>query len=133
MSAEARRHAADCPACAAESRAALLLRLGSARDDGAEPRAGFEERLRKRLASGSAPARSAAWNGGFELLVRPALAVAATLTLVCGGFYLQAVPEPGADLVSLVESDPVFTSLLAGDPGSLFGEEPGAGAAAETP
>jgi hypothetical protein len=133
LSAEALRHAASCPACAAESRAALLLRLGSARDDGAEPRAGFEERLRKRLASGPAPSRSAAWNGGFELLVRPALAVAATLALVCGGLYLQAVPEPGADLVSLVDSDPVFTSLLTGDPGPIFGEEQGAGATAETP
>jgi hypothetical protein len=132
-SAGAVRHAASCPACAAESRAALLLRLGSARDDGAEPRAGFEERLRKRLASGPAPSRSAAWNGGFERLVRPALAVAVSLVLLCAGVYMKTAPEPGADLVSLVESDPVFTSLLAGDPGSIFGEEQGAPATAEKP
>jgi hypothetical protein len=131
-SAEALRHAASCTACAAESRAALLLRLGSARDDGAEPRAGFEERLRARLAS-RVPSRSTAWNGGFELLVRPALALAATLALLCAGIYLQAAPEPGEDLVSLVENDPVFTSLLSGDPGSIFGEEQGAPATAEKP
>ena len=132
-SAEALRHAASCPACASESRAALLLRLGSARDDGAEPRPGFEERLRRRLASGPAPSGSPAWNGGFERLVRPALAVAATLALMCAGLYMRTASEPGADLVSLVESDPMFTSLLAGDPGSIFGEEQGAGETAETP
>lgn len=131
--AEVLRHAVSCPACAAESRAALLLRLGSAREDGAEPRAGFEERLRKRLLSEPALSRSPALNGGFERMVRPALAVAATLALACAGLYLQTAPDPGADLVSLVESDPVFTSVLAGDPGSIFGEEPGAGATAETP
>jgi hypothetical protein len=133
MSAEAIRHAASCPACAAESRAALLLRLGSARDDGAEPRAGFEQRLRRRLESGAAPSATPAWNGGFELLGRPALAVAATLALLCAGFYVRVAPEPGVDLVSLVESDPVFTSLLGGDPASIFGEEQGAGGTAETP
>lgn len=133
MSADALRHAASCPACAAESRAALLLRLGSDRDVGAEPRPGFEERLRGRLASGAGPSGSPAWNGGFELLVRPALAVAATLALVCAGLYLQVAPEPGADLVSLVESDPVFASFFGGDPGSIFAGEQGDGATAETP
>jgi len=133
LSAAALRHAASCPACAAESRAALLLRMGSARDENAEPRAGFDERLKARLESGPTPSGRAAWNGGFELLVRPALAVAATLTLLCGGLYLQTAPELGGDLASLVENDPVFTSLLAGDPGSFFDEDEGAPAATENP
>jgi hypothetical protein len=97
------------------------------------PRAGFEARLKARLESGPAPSGRRAWNGGFELLVRPALAIAATLTLFCAGLYFQAAPEPAGDLVSLVENDSVFTSLLAGDPGSLFDDDQGAPAATENP
>jgi hypothetical protein len=115
------RHAETCPACAVEARAALLLRLGSGGGEGAAPRPGFEERLKARLASGPAASTTPAWNGGFERLVRPALAVAATLTLLCAGFYVRvAAPEPGGDLASLVETDALFTSLLASDAGEIF-------------
>ncbi len=118
---EAMRHAAMCPACDAEARATLLLRLGSGGAGDATPRPGFEERLRARLASSPAAIRTPAWNGGFERLVRPALAFAATLTLLCAGFYVQvALPEPGGDLTSLVETDAVFASLIAGNPGEIF-------------
>jgi len=122
LSAAARRHGASCPACAAEARAAQLLRLGSGSTEGAAPRAGFEERLRARLASDPAPSGRPAWNGGFELLVRPALAVAAALTLLCAGFYFQAAPDREGDLASLVENDPVFAPLLTGNPGAFFDE-----------
>jgi hypothetical protein len=133
LGAAAARHVASCPACAVRARAALLLRLGSERDEGAAPRAGFEERFRARLASDPAPAARSAWNGGFELLVRPALALAAMLTLLCAGLYVQASPDRGDDLVLLVESDPVFTTLFAGDPGTVFGESQDAPAATEVP
>jgi len=127
------RHLESCPACAAKSRAALLLRLGSGGDEGAVPRAGFEERLRARLAYGPAPSRGHAWNGGFELLVRPALAVAATLTLLCAGLYVQTTPERAGDLASLVENDTVFASLLTGDPWEILDASQGAPAATEEP
>jgi hypothetical protein len=133
LSDAARRHAASCPDCAAEARAALLLRLGSGVAEGAAPRAGFEERLLARLASDPAPSGRPAWNGGFELLVRPALAVAATLAVLCAGFYLQAAPQREADLASLVENDPVFAPLLAGDPGAVFEGPQGAPAVTEEP
>jgi len=133
MSAAAQRHAASCPACAAEARAARLLRLGSESAEGAAPRPGFEERLLARLASGPVPSGRPAWNGGFELLVRPALGLAAALALLCAGFYLQTAPEREGDLASLVENDPIFAPLLAGDPGAFFEESQGAPAATEGP
>ena len=121
LSEAALRHAASCPACSDQARAALLLRLGSEPDEGAAPRPGFEERLRARLAAGPAAPRKPVWNGGFELLVRPALAIAATLTLLCAGIYIRvAAPERGGDLASLVETDPVFTSMLGSDPEAIF-------------
>jgi len=133
LGAAARQHILSCPACAAAARAALLLRLGSERDEGAVPRAGFEERLRARLALDPAPAAGSVWNGGFELLVRPALALAATLTLLCAGFYVEANPDGKGDLALLVENDPVFTTLFAADPGTVFGESQGAPTAPEEP
>jgi hypothetical protein len=128
------RHAETCQGCAAEARGALLLRLGSGGGEDAAPRPGFEERLKARLASGPAATTTSAWNGGFERLVRPALALAATLTVLCAGFYIGvALPEPGGDLASLVETDAVFTSLLAGDPGEIFPASPDPRATVETP
>jgi len=108
-----------------DRRALLLLRLGSDRDDAAVARPGFEARLRARIESGAAARQAAAWSEGFETLVRPALALAASLVLVSAGFYLQGSSPPGeADLASLVETDSVFDSLVAGDPGVLL-EDPG--------
>jgi len=119
---DVRAHLTSCPSCAAEARALRLLRLGSARDEEATLRPGFEERLRARLLS--EPAATAApspWNGGFERLVRPALAAAAALVLVCAGLYLQvAGPAAGGDLSSLLETDPVFGSILTTNPDAIF-------------
>ena len=120
---EARRHIESCPACATEARAHLLLRLGSERDRGALVRPGFEQRLRARLLAEPAVARSSTWNGGFERLVRPALAAAAALVLVCAGLYVQvAAPQGGGDLASLLETDPVFNSILTVDPDAMFAD-----------
>jgi len=120
---EARRHVESCPACAIEARAHLLLWLGSERDEGALVRPGFEQRLRARLQAETTVARSSAWNGGFERLVRPALAAAAALVLVCAGLYVQvAAPQGGGDLASLLETDPVFTSVLTVDPDAMFAD-----------
>jgi len=106
-------------------RAALLLRLGSDRDEAASPRPGFEARLRARIESGAAARSASAWSEGFDALVRPALALAASLALACAGLYIQGTSQPGeADLASLVETDSVFDSLLAADPGALF-DDPG--------
>ena len=106
-------------------RAALLLRLGSDRDDTASPRPGFEARLRARIESGGAALSVSTWSEGFESLVRPALALAASLALACAGLYVQGTTQPGeADLASLVEVDSMFDSLLAADPGALF-DDPG--------
>jgi hypothetical protein len=117
-----RRHEAACPSCALEARAARLLLLGSAVDPDAAPRPGFERRLAARLASEPLPRAIPGRNGGLELLMRPALAVAATLMLVCGGLYLGlAQPEPD-DLASLVETDSILTSLNVAEPDSIFAE-----------
>ncbi|PYT12758.1 MAG: hypothetical protein DMF51_12410 [Acidobacteria bacterium] len=106
-------------------RAAQLLRLGSDRDETASPRPGFEARLRARVESGGAGRPVPTWNEGFESLVRPALALAASLALACAGLYVQGTTQPGeADLASLAEVDSVFDSLLAADPGALF-DDPG--------
>ncbi len=128
------RHAASCPACTATMRAALLLRLGSGRDDDATVRPGFEERLRARLVTEAGIPKAPAWNGGFELLVRPALAVAATLCLLCAGLYVQVSgPEEGGDLASLVETDPVITSVMAVSPDAIFAGPQDAPAGTERP
>jgi len=130
---EARRHLASCPACAAEARAILLLRLGSEPAPGATLRPGFEARLRARLLSGTGASRAPLGYGGFDRLVRPALATAAALVLVCAGLYVQvAAPQGDADLASLLESDPVFTSILTADPDAVFADPQGA-AATEVP
>jgi hypothetical protein len=126
---EARRHLASCPACAAEARARLLLRLGSERDEEARVRSGFEQRLRARLSAGAAVPRVSPWNGGFERLVRPALAAAAALVIVCAGLYVQAAAPQGGDLTSLVETDPVFGSILMTNPDAMFAEPQGVPAA----
>ncbi len=88
------------------------------------PRPGFEARLWARLDSGAAPGAAgaaAAWDESLDALVRPALAVAVTLAIVCGGLYVQGTSQAGeADLVSLVEIDSVFDSALGGDPGVLL-------------
>jgi anti-sigma-K factor RskA len=108
---------------AAEARAHLLLRLGSERDEGVMVRPGFEQRLRARLSAEADVARTSAWNGGFERLVRPALAAAAALVLVCAGLYVQvAAPQGGGDLASLLETDPVFTSILTTNPDAMFAD-----------
>ena len=115
-------------------RAALLLRLGSDRDEAASPRPGFEARLRARIESGGAPRPASAWSEGFETLVRPALALAASLALACAGLYIQGRSQPGeADLASLVEADSVFDSLLAADPGALFDDPGNVAAPPESP
>ncbi|OLC55852.1 MAG: hypothetical protein AUH92_01250 [Acidobacteria bacterium 13_1_40CM_4_69_4] len=107
-----------------DRRATLLLRLGSDRDEKASPRPGFEARLRARTELEGAARQVSAWTEGFETLVRPALALAAALVIVCAGFCVQGTSQPGeADLASLVETDAVFDSLMAGDPGILF-EDP---------
>ena len=126
---EARRHIESCPACAAEARARLLLRLGSERDEEATVRAGFEDRLRARLRAEAPAAGTSPWNGGFERLVRPALAAGLALVLVCAGLYVQvAAPEGGGDLASLVETDAVFTSILTASPEAMFADPQGASA-----
>jgi len=111
-----------------DRRAARLLRLGSERDAEASPRPGFETRLRARIDAGAAVAAGGAvtlWTEALDTLVRPALALATTLAIVCGGLYVQGTSQPGeADLASLVEIDSVFDSVLAGDPGVLL-EDPG--------
>ena len=118
---EAHRHASSCPACAGEARAALLLCLGSQRDEAAAPRAGFEIRLRARLGTAAAAGEATPWTREFDLLVRPALALAATLLILCLGLYARSAAAPRqADLTSLYEADPVFSSILAGDPGGPF-------------
>src|SRR5262249_6811788 len=108
-------------------RAERLLRLGSERDAEASPRPGFETRLRARIASDGAVAADpagAAWTEGLHGPGRPALALATTLAIVCGGLYVQGTSQPGeADLASLVEIDSVFDSALGGDPGVLL-EDP---------
>lgn len=115
---EARRHASSCPTCHLEARAALLLRLGSRRDEAATPRAGFEERLRARLDSGARPDEASPWTRELDPLVRPALALAATILILCLGLYARsATASRQADLASLFEADPVFSSILAGDTG----------------
>jgi hypothetical protein len=109
-------------------RAARLLHLGSHRDETASPRPGFEARLRARLESGGAARPVSIWSEGFESLIRPALALGASLALACAGLYVQGTTQTGeADLASLVEVDSVFDSLVAADPGALF-DDPGNGA-----
>lgn len=136
---EARRHASSCPACAGEARAASLLRLGSQRDEAAAPPPGFTERLRARLGSGAAAVETTPWNREFDLLVRPALALAAMLVILCFGFYgfglyaRRAAAPRQADLASLFEADPVFSSILAGDPGGLPAGPEDATATPESP
>lgn len=139
---EAMRHAASCPACARESRAALLLRAGSEPPAGASLGPGFEAGLRARLAAGEGARAGAregargrsAWNGGIESLVRPALALAAGLALLCAGLYVrETVPSDASDVASLLESDPVFSSVLSASPGPLFGEADPDAAAPERP
>ena len=95
-----------------------LLRLGSARPDDAAPSAGFEERLRTRMAeeeraaaSHPDPRRSRAWNGGFQALVKPALAMAGAAALLAAGLFVGAASSEPDDLASLVEVDPVFSSI----------------------
>lgn len=123
---EARRHASSCPACEAEARAALLLRLGSQRGEAAAPPAGFEKRLRARLDSGAVPVEASPWTRELDPLVRPALALAGALVIACFGFcgfslYARSAAAPRqADLASLFEADPVFSFILAGDPGGPF-------------
>jgi len=127
---EARRHIESCPACESEARAGLLLRLGSERDEKATVRPGFEDRLEARLQAEAAVAGTSAWNGGFERLVRPALAFASALLLVCAGLYVRlAAPQGGGDLASLLETDPVFTSILTASPDAMFADPQGAPAA----
>ena len=93
-------------------RAALLLRLGSERPEDAAPRAGFEARLRARLDDAAAEAPS--WTRELDPLVRPALALGTIVVALCLGLYARsAAPPPDpADLASLFEADPVFSSLL---------------------
>ncbi len=118
---EARRHASSCPTCDAEARAALLLRLGSQRDEAAAPRAGFEDRLRTQLDSGAVPVEPSSWTRELDPLVRPALALAAMFLVLCLGFYARSAAAPRqADLASLFEADPVLSSILAGDPEGPF-------------
>ena len=118
-------------------RAERLLRLGSERDAEASPRPGFETRLRARIDSGAPVAAdrdAAAWTEGLDALVRPALALATTLAIVCGGLYVQGTSQPGeADLASLVEIDSVFDSVLGGDPGVLLEESGNASVPQEGP
>lgn len=128
---EARRHASSCPTCAGEARAALLLRLGSQRDEAAAPRAGFERRLRARLGTGG---EATPWTRELDFLVRPALALAATLLILCLGLYARSAAAPRqADFASLIEADPVFSSILAGDPGGPFAGPEDATATPESP
>ena len=131
--AAARAHLESCASCAAEARALSLLRLGSARDEEATLRPGFEERLGARLLSEAPAAAPSPWNGGFDRLVRPALAAAAALALVCAGLFAQvASPPGGGDLSALLETDPVFASILTTNPDAIFtGTQ--VPAAAETP
>ncbi len=133
---KARRHLAACPRCAAEARAAALLRIGSDRSDEAAPRPGFETRLMARLASeastatapaagrapGAAGARATPLRiDALDRLVRPALVVSAALALLAAGLYVRSAPPAGeTELASLVEGDEVFGSLLAGHAGALF-------------
>jgi len=117
-----RAHLASCPSCAAEARALRLLRLGSARDDEAAVRPGFEERLRARLLSEPGTAATSPWNGGFERLVRPALAAAAALALVCAGLFVQVTFPAEGDLSSFLETDPVFGSILTVNPDAIFAD-----------
>src|SRR5262249_51955868 len=133
-SAAALRHASSCRACGDEARAVILLRFGS--EPGAEelPRAGFEDRLRARLASLSEAPRRSTWNGGFEVLGRPALAAGAALTLLCAFLYVRvASQEPGGDLVSLIDVDPVLTSLLGDAPDEILAEPQDAPTSTEGP
>ncbi len=118
---EARRHASSCPACDAAARATLLLHLGSQRDEAAAPRAGLAERLRARLDSGAVPVETSPWTRELDPLVRPALALAAMLLILSLGLYARSAAAPRqADLVSLFEADPVFSSILAAYPGGPF-------------
>ena len=126
---EALRHIDSCPACAAEARAQVLLRLGSAVDENVTVRPGFEERLKARLLAEAGVARTSPWNGGFERLVRPALVAAAALVLVCAGLYIRiAAPQGGGDLTSLIETDPVFSSILTANPDAMFADPQGVSA-----
>jgi hypothetical protein len=133
VSGETLRHAATCAACAAETRALSLLRIGSERDEDATPGPGFEERLRARLAGGPPRAPAPAWNGGFDLLVRPALTLATALVLLCAGLYIGAGGAQSDDLASLVDSDAIFTSVLGMNPDAMFAEPQGTPAPGDAP
>lgn len=119
------RHAAACPGCRAEARAATLLRLGSGGfEDTARPRPGFAARVRALIASEEeATSRAAAgrvdgmgprgaWSGTLDRLLRPALACAATLALLAALLFARIASSPAsADLATLAEDDSVFEAL----------------------
>ena len=120
---DARRHAATCPRCARQLRGALLLRLGSGGgDDG--PRTGFEARVRARIAAeASAAPVSVAWADSLGRVARPALALAAIVTMTTIAIHLWDRSRGDRDdLTLLAEGDPALAALLDGNIDDIFEE-----------
>jgi len=88
-----------------------LLRLGSS-PSAAGPRAGFEARLRARIAAESAPA-PASWADGIGLVARPSLALATLALLVSLAFFGLSYSRPTVndDLAFVTGGGPLLETV----------------------